>query len=84
MVIKFSIGRLDLSTDLKTIFQIIDDTGFVVLPITSNHVLKNITLAFHHQDPFDRMIIAQALSDELTIISKDGLFEKYEVPVLWK
>lgn len=82
--IKNSIGRLDLNSDLKTIFQIIDETGFETLPITVNHILKNANLDFHHQDPFDRIIIAQSITEKMTIISKDRLFKNYNVPIVWK
>jgi PIN domain nuclease of toxin-antitoxin system len=72
-----------LITDLETIFKIIEDSGFEILPITSSQILANAGLAFHHQDPFDRMIIAQASTEYLSIVSKDQMFEKYDVPVVW-
>ncbi len=81
--IKNSIGRLELNTDLKTIFQIIDETGFEILPITTNHILINADLDFHHQDPFDRIIIAQSLSENMTIITKDHQFQNYDMPIIW-
>jgi len=48
-----------------------------------HHILKNSTLEFHHQDPFDRIMIAQAMVENLTIVSKDSQFEKYKVPIIW-
>ncbi len=69
---------------MKTIFQIIDETGFETLPITGNHILKNANLDFHHQDPFNRIIIAQSITEKMTIISKDRLFKNYKVPIVWK
>lgn len=82
--IKSSIGRLDLNSDLETIFQIIEDTGFDLLPITTNQILRNAKLEFHHQDPFDRLIIAQALTEKMTIITKDSQFENCNVPIIWE
>jgi PIN domain nuclease of toxin-antitoxin system len=82
--IKYSLGRIDLTSDLKTIFQIIEETGFDILPITVNQILTNTSLEFHHQDPFDRMIIAQAKTENMTIISKDRQFENYNVPLIWE
>jgi len=82
--IKNSIGRLNLNSDLNTIFQIIDETGFDILPFTINHILINANLEFHHQDPFDRIIIAQSLSENMTIISKDRQFQNYNVPIDWE
>ena len=70
--IKYSIGRLDLNSDLESVFQIIEKTGFDTLPITTNQILKNATLEFHHQDPFDRIIIAQAMIEKMSIITKDS------------
>jgi len=82
--IKNSIGRLDLNSDLETIFRIIEETGFETLPITTNQILRNANLKLHHQDPFDRIIIAQSLTEKMTIITKDGHFENYNVPIIWK
>ncbi len=82
--IKKSIGRLDLHSDLETIFQIINETGFETLPITTNQILRNANLEFHHQDPFDRIIIAQSLVENMTIITRDSQFENYNVPIIWE
>ncbi|MCD4694942.1 MAG: type II toxin-antitoxin system VapC family toxin [Bacteroidales bacterium] len=82
--IKHSLGRLDLKTDLESIFNLIEDTGFELLPITTNHILKNADLEFHHQDPFDRIIIAQAIIENLTIVSKDNQFDKYKIKLVWE
>ena len=82
--IKNKIGRLDLNADLHTIFQIIADTGFEALPITTNHILKNSELELFHQDPFDRIIIAQSLVENMKIITKDGQFSKYTNQLLWE
>jgi PIN domain nuclease of toxin-antitoxin system len=84
MSIKHSLGRLDLHAPLADIFRIIEDSGFELLPIMPAHILCNATLAYHHQDPFDRLIIAQALCEDMTIVSKDGMFDSYGVPLFWK
>ena len=83
IAIKTSLGRLDLKADLSKIFQIIDDSGFEILPITIPHILTNSNLPFHHQDPFDRIIISQAIVEDLTVISKDNQFAKYDIKVVW-
>ncbi|RLD54386.1 MAG: PIN domain nuclease [Bacteroidetes bacterium] len=83
IAIKHSLGRLFLESDLEEIFGIIENTGFELLPITTNHILKNASLEFHHQDPFDRVIIAQAFIENLTIVSKDKQFKKYNAPIFW-
>ena len=65
IAIKHSLGRLDLNSGLERIFQIIEETGFEILPITINQILKNAKLEYHHHDPFDRIIIAQAIYENL-------------------
>lgn len=83
MGIKVSIGKLKLKNNLKHTFQIIEETGFTILPINSEHIAVNAQLKFHHRDPFDRIIIAQAIHEELTIISKDRHFKEYDVELIW-
>ena len=82
--IKNSIGRLDLNSDLQKIFRIIEESGFDILPITTNHILQNADLKFYHQDPFDRIIIAQAMVEKMTIITKDTQFKNYNIPKVWE
>lgn len=84
IAIKNSLGRLNLHCDLDKIFQIIEETGFEILPITTNQILTSANLKFHHYDPFDRIIIAQAIFENMTIVSKDELFCKYDVHLLWE
>ena len=57
---------------------------FDLLPLTFEHTLELTNLDLHHRDPFDRIIISQALAEGLTLISKDGNFEKYsDLRLLW-
>lgn len=83
LAIKNSLGRLDLGRPLSDIFAIIDETGFELLPIDLNHILANAQLAFHHYDPFDRIIIAQAITENLQIITKDDKIDLYPVGLIW-
>lgn len=83
MGIKYSLGKLDLKADLKKIFELIDQSGLTILPITTAHILTNTILDFHHRDPFDRLIIAQAKSEGLTLISKDREFKDYNINLIW-
>ena len=83
IAIKHSLGRLELNSELKQIFQIIEKTGFELLPITTNQILTNAELEYYHNDPFDRIIIAQAIYENLAIVSKDEQFEKYNVSILF-
>jgi PIN domain nuclease of toxin-antitoxin system len=57
--------------------------GIRGLPVMQPHALKVYELALHHNDPFDRLIIAQALVEDLTILTSDRLFGKYPAGVVW-
>ncbi|MGV3763588.1 type II toxin-antitoxin system VapC family toxin [Parapedobacter sp.] len=83
MAIKNSLGRLDFKKPIVTIFEIVEQSGFEILPINVNHILRATSLPFHHYDPFDRMIIGQAIADDLSIVTKDEKFPQYEVNLLW-
>ena len=83
MGIKYALGKLALKTDLKKIFQLIDQSGLIMLPISITHLLANATLDFHHRDPFDRLLIAQAKTEGLTLLSKDTAFKNYNVELVW-
>ena len=54
-----------------------------LLPIAFDHTLLVTQLEFHHRDPFDRILIAQAITEEMTIISIDENFNHYQVEVIW-
>lgn len=84
MSIKYSLDRLDLQNSLDRIFEIIEESGFELLPITSSHILTTSKLAFHHRDPFDRMIIGQALHEGMKIMSADAQFENYSSEIIWE
>lgn len=53
------------------------------LPVTHLHAVKVYDLALHHSDPFDRLIIAQAILEEMTVLTADRLFRKYPVEIVW-
>jgi len=83
MGIKYSLGKLKLKAELKRIFELFFESGFLFLPITPDHILTNASLSFHHRDPFDRLIIAQAKREGYALISKDAEFDKYDVNLIW-
>jgi len=78
-VIKASIGKLDLPEDF---FDSIPEAGYEVLPIRITHLNVYRTLPMHHRDPFDRMLVAQARAEALTLISRDPEIAKYDVEIL--
>lgn len=81
--LKSQLGKLHLDIDLETIIDDNIHSGFIkLLPINLSHVLALKDLPFHHKDPFDRLLIAQAIQENLTIISVDSYFADYPVKVL--
>jgi len=84
IAIKLNIGKLELDFPYKTLTEQIDINGFELLHIGFEHTLAVSTLYLHHRDPFDRIIIAQALVEKLVIIGKDENFTKYQrLELLW-
>ena len=83
--IKVKKGKLDLpGSSIQSLLDQIEETGIVVLPIEDTDILRTETLPHHHKDPFDRMIVAQALEQNLTIVTSDSDIPKYDAPVIWK
>ena len=80
IAVKTAIGKLEAPTDLDDEIAL---RGFSHLPLRFKHGAGLRTLEHHHQDPFDRMLIVQALLEGLTVITHDRKFEKYPVKVLW-
>ena len=54
-----------------------------ILPVHFRHLKQLLILPFYHRDPFDRLILSQAISENLVIVTKDGVFEKYTSNTLW-
>ena len=54
-----------------------------VLPISLPHLARYTELPFHHRDPFDRLIIAQALVEDIPVVSRDKPFQEYSIDVIW-
>ena len=59
------------------------EQGIRSLPINQDHGLKVYDLPLHHSDPFDRIIIAQAIVEEMVVLTSDRVFEKYPIDVVW-
>jgi PIN domain nuclease of toxin-antitoxin system len=80
IAIKRALGKLDLE---DTVEDIVAQNGFVPLSATIRHGDLLRELPLHHPDPFDRLLIAQALDEGFTILTSDRSFEPYRVPVVW-
>ena len=83
IAIKKSLNKLDLKFTFDDFKKEIDKNGFKLLPITYQDTLLLSQLHFHHSDPFDRMIIAQAQNNNFNLISKDRHFTSYNVNLIW-
>jgi len=81
--IKRSLGKLTISRPTQIIVDELALVGIDVLPILPSHTIQVEALPFHHRDPFDRIIIAQALVEGCVIVSKNANFPLYTVPLLW-
>lgn len=77
--IKQGLGRLELPDR----FQVgVEQSGFERLPVTFPHAERAGALPPHHRDPFDRMLVAQAIEEHLTLVTHDAAMAAYDVPIL--
>ncbi len=84
MAIKISIGKLELTETLDVFVPAqLAANQIQELPILNRYAIAVSTLPWHHQDPFDRMIIAQGLTEEMLIVSKDEFFDAYGIQRIW-
>lgn len=83
IAIKQSIGKLDLDFSITQIENLCNEKDIQILPIKSKHLDKLKNLPKYHGDPFDRLIISQALAETLTIITRDSTIPNYPVRTLW-
>ena len=77
--IKRALGKLDVTAGLESE---LNDDGFSSLPITVTHASVAGALPLHHGDPFDRMLVAQAQVEDLTLVTRDPALQAYDVPIL--
>ena len=80
IAIKRSIGKLPAPDD---VLERIEETSTEMLTITPRHAHATGALPFHHRDPFDRLLIAQAQLEGCAIVTDDGAFATYNVPLVW-
>ena len=83
IAIKSSIGKLEIKSSISKIAETCENEQFDILPIKPFHLDEIGQLPAIHGDPFDRLIISQAVSENLVIITKDGTIPMYNVEVLW-
>jgi PIN domain nuclease of toxin-antitoxin system len=84
LAIKASLGKLSLSQSVeKFIVEQVAANGFELLPVDFRHVAAVESLPFHHRDPFDRLLVAQARAEGLVLVTADFQISNYGVSVLW-
>jgi len=83
IAIKCKLNKLSLNADFDRILDFLDQNQIEILPISFDHIIKLNELDFYHRDPFDRILIAQGISENLTILTKDQNFSFYKVKALW-
>ncbi|MBI4420049.1 MAG: type II toxin-antitoxin system VapC family toxin [Gemmatimonadetes bacterium] len=80
IAIKQALGKLEFQDPVE---DVVERNRFLPVPVTVRHGDLLRDLPMHHPDPFDRLLIAQALEEGLTILTADRVFELYRVPVEW-
>jgi PIN domain nuclease of toxin-antitoxin system len=84
IAIKASLGTLKVDGALDRFLpEQLATNGFKPLPVDLKHCARVATLPFHHRDPFDRLLAAQALDEDLAIVTADPVFAKYGVKRVW-
>ena len=84
IAIKSALGRLTLAEDpQRFIPDQMTQNAFEPLPVQIRHALKVVDLPDIHRDPFDRLLVAQALTEELVLVSADAQLGRYPVRVIW-
>lgn len=84
IAIKVRLGRLPGASPLVNSFgELLQREGFDLLAITADHAIRAGLLPGAHRDPFDRMLIAQAQAENLTLVSNETVFDRYGVRRLW-
>lgn len=83
IAIKLNLDKLSLQQDYETIGAAIETSDILMLPISFEDTVRVRHLPLHHRDPFDRILISQAMNHDLPIISADKKFDLYEIKRVW-
>jgi PIN domain nuclease of toxin-antitoxin system len=84
IAIKTSLGKLELQSGFDRITDFLFDNDIEILPIKFVHLQTLLKLEYYHRDPFDRIIISQGIAENFTVLSKDEIFDKYPIKLIWK
>ena len=83
MAIKLNIGKLPLQGNFEDIEPQLIAAGLTILPLTFADTVQFRYLPLHHRDPFDRILVAQAINHSLVLVSRDVAFDAYDLQRLW-
>lgn len=83
IAIKQSLGKLNYKETIPSIIRMCEIEQFFNLPVSGKNIETIKTLPFIHNDPFDRLLIAQAQNENLTIITRDAIISRYDVKTVW-
>jgi PIN domain nuclease of toxin-antitoxin system len=84
LAIKISLGRYVLKESYDDFIQhAIFDNGFLILPVEPRHTAGLVSLPYHHKDPFDRLLVAQARMEGIRLVSADSVLDRYGVTRVW-
>jgi PIN domain nuclease of toxin-antitoxin system len=83
IAIKLSIGKISLKTDFNDVEVRFNSTKFRLLPISIKDTIQLRQLPLHHKDPFDRILIAQAIDRSMPLVSRDSALDTYPVQRVW-
>ncbi|WP_031548205.1 type II toxin-antitoxin system VapC family toxin [Oribacterium sp. FC2011] len=83
IAIKQSIGKLDIDISAHELAEKCEDVDIAILPIKPGHLDKVKDLPFLHNDPFDRLIMAQAVTEGMALVTKDEKIAQYDINKIW-
>jgi PIN domain nuclease of toxin-antitoxin system len=83
VAIKMNIGRYDFEGGYSAFRELVENNGFIVLPIKDEYLTKLFSLPLIHRDPFDRLIIATSIEENITLLTADENIQKYDFNWFW-
>jgi len=81
--IKLGLKKLEFDGTISEIIELVEQNDFEIIPVSIAHVTEYEGLAFVHRDPFDRMLVVQAMLEDLTIVTKDQNISRYNIKTDW-